>query len=180
MFRFYLILWFKWAVRLSISTAIYGATFALGVVSFVYIKKGLPSLDIEVQEALLDIWIFWFLIVVNIALLLALFHSVKHIFNRCHNSYILELISCENSTTIVENIGYGDLVKVWRKWFMLLIWFSGVEMIIAVVFNVAFSDGESIFAWFNSYMLYFFILISGFFSFVVLGAKCKLVRLSRC
>jgi len=182
MSKFYFLLWLHWAFRLSISTFIYGSFFAILITLFLYIKQGLPTLTAEVYTALFDIWSFWFLILGNIALLLALFRGMKYIFNTCHNSYVLELFSCENeeSKELIESVGYGDLVKVWRKWFMLLIWITGAQMVIALALSAIFISNESIFTWFNIYSLYGFILVAGYLSFIIFSAKCKRVRIKKC
>lgn len=182
MSKFYFLLWLRWAIRLTLSTFVYGAVLSLLVTGYIYFKQGLPSFDEKVSLALFDIFSFWFMILGNIALLLALFRGMKYLFNRCHNGYVLELSSCpeEGSVELIENVGYGDLVKVWRKWFMLIIWLSGAQMIVALAFSALFFSSESIFSWFNIYILYGFILLSGYFSFIILGARCKRVRISKC
>jgi len=182
MSKFYFLLWLKWAIRLTLSTLIYGVLLASIVTGYIYFKQGVPSLDEKVYLALFDIFSFWFLILGNIALLLALFRGMKYLFNRCHNGYVLELSTCpdEGNVELIENVGYGDLVKVWRKWFMLLIWLSGAQMVVALVFSYLLFDSELIFSWFNIYVLYGFILLSGYFSFIILSARCKRVRISKC
>ena len=182
MSKFYFLLWLQWAVRLSFSTFLYGTFFSALVTGFIYFKQGFPALNSEVYLALFDIWSFWFLILGNIALLLALWTGIKYIFNTCHNGYILQLFSCEQEggVELIQSVGYGDLVKVWRKWFMLIIWLSGAQMVVALAFSIIFIPNESIFAWFNIYILYGFILLSGYFSFIILGARCKRVRISKC
>ncbi len=179
MSKFYLFLWLKWAFRLTISTIIYGAVFAFVITGYLYVKQGLPTLNSELYKALFSIWNFWFLIVANLALLLALFRGMKYIFNNCNSGYVLELLTC-NQKEIIENIGYGDLVKVWRRWFMLIVWLTGAEMLISLLLTLMFIPQESIFSWFNIYLLYGFIILSGYFSFYILIAKCKQVRIRKC
>lgn len=182
MSRFYFILWAKWALRLTLSTFFFALTFTLLITGFVYAQQGFVSLNPEVYRALFDVAVFWFAVVWNIALLLSLFRGMKHIFNSCSGGYVLELFSCENEgkSELIEVVGLGDLVKVWRKWFTLIIWLVGAQMIFAVAFSALFSASESIFDWFNIYVLYGFILVAGYFSFMILGSRCKRVRISRC
>ena len=182
MSRFYLLLWLKWAWRLTLSTSLFAALFTLIITAFIYVKQGLVPLSGEVYGALFDISIFWFAIVWNIALLLALFRGLRDVFNSCNSGFVLELYSCKNEkkSELIEVVGYGDLVKVWRKWFMLIIWLVGAQMIVTVVFSTLFSESESIFDWFNIYILYSFILVAGYFSFMILGSRCKQVKIKKC
>ena len=139
----------------------------------------MPSVDTEVFAALRDILSFYFPIVWSLTLLLALFRSIKYIFNSCKNGYMLKLSTCRGDESI-EVIGYGDLVKVWRRWFMLNIWLVGAFMIIAIVLTSLFTDYSGVFQWFDIYYLCGFILLSGYFSFMFLGARCKQVKIIKC
>ncbi|WP_246153864.1 hypothetical protein [Sulfurimonas indica] len=158
------------------------ATFALLLTLFIYMKQGFPPVDEEIMGALFDVWKFWFAIALNMAVLIALFRSVKYLFNHPHAGYVLKLKKCfkEDSHEYLEVIGYGDLVKVWRKWFMLLIWLVGSLMVLALLFTYIFSFYESLFDWFNIYVLYAFILLAGYLSFIFLGSRCKSVRIVKC
>ena len=182
MYRFYFSLWLGWATRLTLSTFIYAFVVSLFITSYIYVEQGSISLNGEIYLALFDVFKFWFMITWNIALLLALFHGIKYLFNSCHIGFRLELLTCpkEGEVQRIEEVGYGDLVKVWRKWFMLLIWLTGAQMIVAVAISALFSSGESVFEWFNIYLLYGFILISGYISFIIFPAKCKQMRIKKC
>ena len=148
----------------------------------IYYSQGMPKIDGEVLEALVEIGKFWFAISWSITLLFSLFRGMKHIFNRCHNGYVLKLMSCPkgNKSQVIEVVGYGDLVKVWRKWLMLMIWLVGSEMILLLFLNYIFSMNKIIFSWFNIYVLYTLLLFAGYFSLMILSVRCKQVRLSRC
>jgi len=167
MSRFYFFLWLRWAAKLSFKTIVYTFLITLVITFFTYAKLGFISLDSEVFEALLDVYMFYFKIVFSLVLLLILFRSIKYIFNTCIYGYELKLLSCDGKE-VIEYIGYGDLLRVWRKWFMLLIWLVATCMIV------------TLFSFFNIYALFIFILISGYFSFIILISKCKKVRLIRC
>lgn len=182
MSKFYLLLWVEWATRLTLSSLFYGVLSALGVTLFIYAKEGFGALDAESLEALSYIFMFWLSLLYNIALLIALFRSIKYVFNSPKNSYVMRLYSCpkDGKREMLEEIGYGDLVKTWRKWFMLLIWLVGAQMVVAVTLNALLSLSESTLAWFNIYVLYGFILVAGYFSFMILGSRCKQVRIERC
>lgn len=118
-------------------------------------------------NALFDVYKFYFSIVFSISFLVILFRSIKYIFNKCIYGYELKLLSC-NKEDVIENIGYGDLVRVWRKWFMLLIWLVAICMIVTM------------FNFFNIYALYIFVLLSGYVSFIIMSARCKKVKVIRC
>lgn len=139
----------------------------------------MPSIDAKVFAALRDILDFWFPIVWSFTLLLALFRSIKYIFNTCINGYKLNLLTCSESE-IIKSIGYGDLVKVWRRWIMLNIWLVGGLMVIAVIFTSLFTNFNGVFEWFSIYWLFSFILLSGYISFMLLGSRCKQVRVVKC
>lgn len=168
--KFYFYLWFFWALRVTLCSIVTAAVLAFIITIILYIKQGFVSLDQEVLEALYSIFSFWFMITLNIAVLFALFRSVKYIFNRCYDGYSFKLLSCPKEKRYIEVIGYGDLVKFWRKWFMLLIWLSAAFMIIDFV----------VFDYYNIYVLYSVILLSGYFSFMFIGARCKQVRIVKC
>jgi ABC-type multidrug transport system fused ATPase/permease subunit len=167
MSRFYFLLWFRWALRLSINSILWAVIISLLVCLVTYVKLGLVELDAQVFDALWDIFKFSFAIAFSFTLLLFLFRSIKYIFNRCLGGYELKLLSCDKQKTI-DHIGYGDLVKVWRRWFMLLIWLVAVCMIITM------------FNFFNIYALYIFVLISGYFSFIIMVSRCTKVKVVRC
>jgi len=176
---FYFYLWFYWALKVTLNSLLTAAVFSLIMTFFLYIQQGAIDLTSEVIDALLDIAIFWFPIFWSFVLLIVLFRSVKYIFENCFDGYKFQLLSC-NKTKVISSIGYGDLVKVWRKWFMLLIWLSAIEMIFALVFTKVFTSYESLFEWFNIYILYTFILIAGYISFIVIASKCRQIRISMC
>ena len=169
-------------MRLSVATLLLAGFVSASITLFIYIKEGAVALDKQVIDALFKVFSFWFALAFDLSLLLFLFRGIKHIFNHRYGGFSLELLSCpqEGSVEKIESIGYGDLVKVWRKWLMLLIWLVGTEMILAtVVSKLSFSD-DALFAWFHIYILYAFILIGGYFSFIILSAKCKRVRVVKC
>lgn len=180
--KFYLYLWIVWALRLTLSSISSALVLAICVSAYLYISQGMAQLTPELQEALFDITKFWFLILWNFTLLLFLFRTLKAVFNRCYNKYKLQLLTCpkEGEIQVIEEVGYGDLVKVWRKWFMLIIWLVGAQMIVALIFSYTLSESTAVFDWFNIYVLYVFILVAGYFSFMILTARCKRVKLVKC
>ncbi|MEA3330889.1 MAG: hypothetical protein U9Q29_04265 [Campylobacterota bacterium] len=179
MSRFYLLLWLHWVVRLTLCSVLLASATSCVVTIFIYFSQGMPPLGGEILTALFDIFKFWFQIFWSLALLVALFRTLKYIFNTPHAGYELKLMAC-GSSEVLQNIGYGDLVKVWRKWFMLLVWLSGAIMILALAFTYFFTSFDGVFEWFSIYWLFGFILIAGYFSFILLGARCKKVKVVKC
>jgi hypothetical protein len=179
MAKFYLLLWLHWAMRLSISTLLLACGFSFAITIFIYAYHGFATLNSEVYVALFDLFQFWFPIMWSAALLLALFRSLKFIFNSCNDGFMLRLTAC-GSSEVIEPVGYGDLVRVWRKWFMLIIWLVGAQMIVAIIFTNLFTSLSGVFEWFNIYWLFTFVLMSGYFSFILLGSRCKRVKVVKC
>ena len=174
MTRFYLHLWWKWALRITLCSFSIATFFALGVTLFLYFYHGMQVLNVEVLDALQNIFLFWFMILWNGAFLLALFRSLKYIFNTCHGQYTLEIYSCTREKIL--EVGYGDLVKLWRKWMMSIIWLVGVEMIFMLVFSYFFNLHD----WLSVYVIYFFVLFAGYFSFILLISRSKQLRITKC
>ncbi len=179
MSRFYFFLWLRWSVRLTLCSVVLASGLAFVTTLYLYINQGIPTLNSEIFVALKNVFLFWFPIFWSFTLLLALFRSLKYIFNSCIYGYELKLYSCD-SKDILEDIGYGDLVKVWRKWFMLIIWLIGSLMIFSLAFTYLFSSYSGVFEWFNIYWLFSFILASGYFSFILMSVRCKRVEIQKC
>ncbi len=182
MSKFYFLLWLKWAVRLTLCSIAFASILSLLVTLFIYITQGMPTHSSEVFTALVHVFIFWFVILWNFTLLVVLFRSLKYVFNSCLSGHKLQLLSCpeDGKTEVLKCIGYGDLLKVWRKWFMLIIWLVGAQMIFALIFTKLFTSYDGIFEWFNIYVLYAFVLVGGYFSFILLGSRCKRVEIVKC
>lgn len=179
MSRFYLLLWLRWAARLTFCSTSLAALSSFLVTAITYVSRGLPELNMEITGALVDIFIFWFPLFFSFTILIALFRGLKYIFNSCIDGFELQLLTCDGNE-VIENIGYGDLVKVWRKWLMLLIWLVGSIMILALIYTNLFTSYSTLFEWFNIYWLYGFILIGGYFSFIIMSSRCKKVKIVMC
>ena len=180
---FYLSLWLSWLFRVVLCTLATAFLLASLVTLLLYAKEGFVHFNGEVADALFSIWKFWFSILLNIALLFALFRSIKYIFNRCYSGYMLKLKNCPKDDlreTFIDVVGYGDLIKVWRKWFFALIWLSGALMVLAFVVTKLFTSYSSLFSWFSIYLLYLFIALSGYLSFVFISARCKNIKVVKC
>jgi len=180
--RFYTSLWLRWIFRITLCSI----GLALGInsilVLYIYIKQGMVEIDDNVVMALGDIFSFYFSIIWSITLLIALFRSVKYLFNECLDRYSFKLLTCykDKNKEYIEDIAYGDLVRVWRKWFMVLIWIVAVEMVLSLAFTHLFTKYDSLFEWFSIYVLFGFVLIAGYPSFVLLSTRCKLVKMIKC
>lgn len=177
--NFYFFIWLRWSLRVSLCSVVLASIFSLSITAYIYINQGTPLLNQEILEALFKIFKFWFPLALSISLLIALFRSIKYIFNVCIAGYELKLLECSTKESL-EAIGYGDLIKVWRKWFMIIIWLVGAQMILVLALMYIISDFQDVFAWFNIYVLYLFILIAGYLSFILLGGRCKKVKVIKC
>jgi hypothetical protein len=146
---------------------------------YLYINQGMVELNTEVYAALFNLFMFWFSVMWSVTILIALFRGVKFLFKKCYGGYRFELLACSGKE-ILEAIGYGDLVKVWRRWLMLIIWLVAAQMIVALIFTNLFTSYSGVFEWFNIYWLYTFLLIGGYFSFVLLGSRCNKIKVVKC
>lgn len=172
-------LWLRWAARLTICSVLFAAFFSLLATLFIYFSQGMPQLRDDVTLALFEIFRFWFALFWSLGILISLFRGLKYIFNSCINGFELKLLTCDATQTI-EPVGYGDLVKVWRKWFMLLIWLVGSFTVLAIVYTNFFTSYSGIFEWFDIYTLYGFILLGGYFSFIIMSSRCKRIKIAVC
>lgn len=179
MSRFYITLWLKWAARLTVCSLLFAIIFSSFATLFIYFLRGMPEFSRDVSLAIFEIFKFCFPVFWSLGILLALFRGLKYIFNSCINGFELKLLTCDGSQTI-ESIGYVDLIKVWRKWLMLLIWLVGSFTILAAVFTNIFAIEGGLFGWFDIYALYGFILLGGYISFIVMSSKCKKVKIVTC
>lgn len=179
MAKFYIFIWLQWALRVSLCSLTLAFIGSFLITLFLYFSQGAATLNRDVLMALKDIGFFWFPVVWSLTLLIALFRSIKYIFNTCVSGYKLKLLTCDTKEELDE-IGYGDLVKVWRKWFMLIIWLVGAQMIIALAFTKLFTSYSGVFDWFSISWLFGFVLIAGYFSFILLSNRCKRVKVSKC
>ncbi len=180
--KFYFLLWIGWFLRLTFFSLLGASFLSFLVTVFIYMSHATQSLTDEAYTALFSIFKFWFVTLWSLTLLISLFRSLKYIFNSCINGYKLTLIRCykDDKNELIEVVGFGDLLPVWRKWLTLLMWLVGSEMILALVFMQTFTSYDAIFDWFNVYVLYAFIGVAGYFSFVFLSARCKRVRVKKC
>ena len=179
MAKFYFFTWLRWALRVTLCAFSLALFLSVLISIFIYFRQDAPTLSSQTYSALYEIGKFWFMVSWNIAFLLALFRSIKYIFNKPINGYKFILTDCK-ATSYIEPVGYGDLVKVWRRWFMLLIWLVVAQMIFSTLFLSIFSSGSDIFAWFNEKWLFAFSMLAGYVSFILLPNRCKRVRVKRC
>lgn len=178
MSRFYFLLWLRWLVRVSTCSLFLAALGSASITFYIYVKQGIPQLSTPIVSALWDVFVFWFPIVWSVTLLFALFRAMKYVFNRCINGYELKLFTCTKE--MIERVGYGDLVKPWRKWLMLIIWLIVVQIIIGIGVTSLIMEYKSLFEWFSIYWLYAFVMSGGYLSFILLSVRCKQVKVKKC
>jgi hypothetical protein len=169
-------------LRVTLCSVLLALAISFGISLYIYIAQGMITLTNEVISAFFDVMWFWFGIAWSFTLLLALFRSIKYIFNRCFGGYSFRLLECVKDKTkkILKDVGYGDLIKVWRRWFMLLIWLVGSEMVLSLAFTNIFTNYNSLFEWFNIYVLFLFLLSSGYISFIMMSSRCKQIKIVKC
>jgi len=180
MAKFYIYLWFFWVIRMLVVSTLLAGTLSFFITFYFYAREGLPAFESEILTAILNIFTFWFLLLLNFALPLALFINTKYLFNNCINAISLRVVSCAKEEEFLERIGYGDLIKIWRKWLLLIVWISSVFVLFSFLFFYFLLFEGSFFEWLSVYCLYGFILLSGFFALPLLGSRCKSVRLRLC
>lgn len=179
MLRFYTFLWLRWAFWVTFLSVFLASVLSCTGGFVIYLFEGMPPLQKDVIDALFDIFLFLFAPMWSFALFVVLFIRLKFIFNSCTASYTFKLLACDTKEPL-EVLGYGNILKVWRKWFMGLIWFV-VAITTVVIFITSFLwKQENLFEWFSIFWLYGFILMGGYFSFILLGSRCKNVRIVRC
>lgn len=179
MAKFYFLLWLRWAFMLSFKTLFFATLLAAVFVLLLYLHKGIPALNDAIYAALAELFSFSFAFTWSFCLLLFLFREMRGVFLHCYGGYKLELLSCKEKS-VITNIGYGDLLKVWRKWFILLIWLVASTLLITVTLRALLGFSEGFSEWFNIFWLSFYILFGGYISFILLAHRCKKVRISRC
>ncbi|WP_294962717.1 hypothetical protein [Sulfurimonas sp.] len=179
MSKFYFFLWIRWSIRLTLCSTIFASIISFLITISIYTSQGMANLSSEVTDAIINVFLFWFPVVWSFTLLLALFRALKYIFNVCISGYMINLYSCDGKE-LLQDVGYGDIVKVWRKWFMLIIWLVGSLMILSIVFTYIFTSYSGVFEWFNIYWLFAFLLVSGYFSFMFMTARCKRIKVVKC
>ncbi len=176
---FYFRLWSRWAMRVTLESLAFAIAISGMILLFIYLKKGMPPLEKDILDALVKIFWFWFSLSWSMALLLSLFRSLKYLFDHCMEGYKLQLLTCDKQEEI-SPVGYGDLVRVWRRWLMLLIWSSAVLILFSTLVMRFVFGFEELFSWLNIYVLYGIILIGGYASLILLTARCKKIRIVQC
>ncbi len=176
--KFWLGLWTYWAVWLTLFSVSAGLFLAAMITFSLYLLKGAPSLEPEVVSALQEITLFWFGLTWSITLLIALFLVVRRLFYRCIDHRQLTLPECSGSGSI-KKADLGDIIKLWRKWLMAIIWATAAQAIIIIVLRYLFGMADLL-SWFSVYWLYLFVLIAGLITLPLMQARCKLVKVAAC
>ena len=179
MFRFWLTLWGRWALWLTLSSTLSALLISVTATSVIYFLKGAPALEDEVWAALTEIGRFVFLISWSVTLLGAFFFSVKRLFGHCIDGYTMVLLGCGGEEEIAHP-GAADTAKVWRKWLFVIIWGVAAQVIAVAALQSLLSPGEGMMAWFSAYWLYLFILLAALATLPLMGSRCSQVRVRRC
>ncbi|MEA1919258.1 MAG: hypothetical protein U9N52_05410 [Campylobacterota bacterium] len=179
--KFWFLLWFDWALWVSVSSLIFAAVIDFFVTGTLYVLKGMAELNSETLSALADIWLFWFGIIWSVTLLLSIFLSMKRFFNVCHDGWKLQLFTCAvKNAEVIDIVLLGDIVKVWRKWLMALIWAVATEILMVSVVRYILGFGIGFWEWFTMGWLYLFILLAAWVSLPLMAARCQRVTITSC
>lgn len=179
--KFWFLLWLDWAIFITISSLLFATVIDSILTLSIYILKDMPILDTQSLNALGTIWKFWFAILWSATLLLSIFLSMKRFFNKCYDGYKLQLLTCAvRDEEVIDIVLLGDIVKVWRKWLMVLIWGVAVEILFVSIGRYFLGFGLDFWVWFNMLWLYLFILLAALSSLPLMAARCKRIRLARC
>jgi len=176
--RFWFGLWTYWIGWSTLWSLLSAALLAGVITAVLYVLKGSPAIEGEVFGALRDIARFWFAIIWSLTLLIALFLVVKRLFYRCIDHKELALEACSGREDL-EQAGMRDVIKIWRKWLMAIIWASAAQVIIVIAVLYLFGSSDLL-SWFSVYWLYLFLSIAGLLTLPLMEARCKLVKVRRC
>ena len=177
--RFWVGLWWRWALWVTLISLLWAAGASVLLTFGLYLYKGMPPLEKGVVTALGDIARFGFPVFWCFAFLAAFFRSVRRLFGHCIDHFRLTLLSCDGETRI-ENPGSADTVRVWRKWFFVIIWAVAAEVIVAALLHFPFASGGGAMGWFSLYWLYLFVLLAALATLPLMGARCPFVKVERC
>jgi hypothetical protein len=182
MLKFYTLLWLFWALRMIFVSLLIGALLSILITSFLYLREGSPALSTQILSAVFDIFYFWFLLLLNLAIPIALLINTKYIFNSCINNISLKLISCakEEQGEFISEVGFADILTVWRKMLFLIVWISAIFVLVSFLYFYLFSTADSFFEWLGVFYIYGFILLGGFFALILLTNRSKNVNLHSC
>lgn len=179
MLRFYLLLWFFWLYKTLRFALLWGGALASLVTLWLYVQEGSPLLDEAIKNALVEIFLFWFLPLFHLAFVFALFLSSKHLFYNCFAEKELRLRVCEGETE-EEKIERKNLLRISRKLLFLIIWISAALTL--ALFSALYLLGVCV-AFFSCFSIVWvdtLVLASGFFAIALLLQRCKYIEIKRC
>ncbi len=178
MIRFYFLLWLHWVGVLLLQSI--GSAFLLTLifVAWIYFSKDV-ALNKDVIDALVSLFSFWFWVIWSATFVASLFFAFKSFFNHCYAGYVLKVIDC-NSHVALEHIGYSDLIQIWRKWLMLLIWITAFFIIVLSILLYALFEIQTLFSWLNLTIMIVLAICSAFFALFFLRFRTQKIRVERC
>ena len=179
MTKFWLFLWLRWAIYVSVVSIIVGSVLASFVTLLLFFVKSHFLINTTTLVALYDIFLFLMPIFWSLSFVITLLWSLKKIFHICIYGFALELYDCDGKTQF-ETIAVKNLRKLWRKWLFALIWTSAALTVISVLLVYIFSLTPTLFGWFSIYWLYSFVLLSGLITLPMMAARCKMVKVISC
>lgn len=106
---------------------------------------------------------------------MALLSALRVIFYYCTSGFMLGILACGK-----EELSLLKQLALWRRWLFVMIWIVGLFGVMGAVFLKLFIDDSSFFEHFTLLNLYGALIIAGYFSFILMAAKCKKIELRRC
>lgn len=177
--KFWLLLWLRWAVYVTLASTLVALILAIVVTSIIFVMKSNFVFDRLTFEALGTIIMFWMPIMWSISFVMTLLWSLKKLFNVCISGYELQLYDCDGKTTLSE-IAIANLRKLWRKWLFALVWTSAALTIMSVLLVYIFHLHDTLFSWFSIYWLFGYVMVSGLITLPLMASRCKMVKVVKC
>lgn len=184
MLRFYTYLWLFWLYKISRLVLLSAFVLAFLVTLVLFFMQGAPTLTPEILQALLDIYFFWFSILLQLSFVFGIFLSASSLLGRCFGGYEMRLRLCQEANHDEqkrEKELRKTLHRVSRKLLFLIVWISATIMVLLFIPLYLFGGcSDGFFSCFHIYLLDAIIIISGFFAISLLALRCKNLELVKC
>ncbi|MBN2896974.1 MAG: hypothetical protein JXK05_13905 [Campylobacterales bacterium] len=167
--------WLWWVLLYSVAVAAATAAVLVGVI---YVLKGAPALDADVYGALEAIARVVFVPLWCAALLWAHLMVTRRLFACCLGGRRLILLTCKGDERIYP-VGLGDVLPVWRRFLMLIVWIVAVEVLLLVGVTSLWG-GMSATALLRPSVLGAMSALGAFAALLVLLGRCKCILVTQC
>lgn len=167
--------WLWWMLLYSVAAAAVADGAAVGVI---YLLKGAPQLDTSVYGALEAIARVAFVPLWCAALLWAHLMVTRRLFSCCLGGKRLILLTCKGDERIYP-VGLGDVLPIWRRFLMLIVWTVALEAVLVVGIAALFG-GFSITTHLSAPMLGVMSAFGALAALLVMLRRCKRIRITQC